>query len=146
MKEMEIIVKNVAMDTQEYQEAFELRNEILRKPRGLDLHNEVLPYEKVSHHSAAFCGDQVMGAVCWYEENGKGIVKHLAVSEKARGLGIGKKLLVHAENEMRTQQLFCSRLKARVSAQPFYEKCGYHAEGGIMADDVPHIMMEKDLN
>ena len=129
----EITIKKLEIGTAVYWAAFNLRNEILRKPRGQNLYHDDLSYEALSSHTAALEGDKVIGASCWYEDGGNGLVKHLVVEDAARGKGVGTLLLRYAEEEM------VSRGISKC------EKLGYHTVGDIMPDDVPHIMMEKCL-
>lgn len=141
----EITIKKLEIGTAAYWAAFNLRNEILRKPRGQNLYHDDLSYEALSSHTAALEGDKVIGASCWYEDGGNGLVKHLVVEDAARGKGVGTLLLRYAEEEMVSRGISKCVLKARVSVTGFYEKLGYHTVGNIMPDDVPHIMMEKFL-
>lgn len=142
----EITIKKLEIGTAAYWAAFNLRNEILRKPRGQNLYHDDLSYEALSSHTAALEGDKVIGASCWYEDGGNGLVKHLVVEDAARGKGVGTLLLRYAEEEMVSRGISKCVLKARVSVTGFYEKLGYHTVGDIMPDDVPHIMMEKFLS
>ena len=130
-----ITIKKLEIGTSAYWAAFNLRNEILRKPRGQDL-----------YHTAALKDDKVIGAACWYEDRGNGLVKHLVVEDAARGKGVGTLLLKYAEDEMVSRGIRKCVLKARISVTGFYEKLGYHTVGDVMPDDVPHIMMEKCLD
>ena len=75
----EITIKKLEIGTAVYWAAFNLRNEILRKPRGQNLYHDDLSYEALSSHTAALEDDMVIGASCWYEDGGNGLVKHLVV-------------------------------------------------------------------
>lgn len=64
----EITIKKLELGTAAYWAAFNLRNEILRKPRGQNLYHDDLSYEALSSHTAALEDDKVIGASCWYED------------------------------------------------------------------------------
>ena len=143
--ENNIEIRKVVMDSYEYKEGFRMRNEILRKPRGKNLYQEELPHEKTSYHIVALKERKVIGVICWYKKGEYGIVKHLVVSEEARGAGIGKMLLERAESNMGEEKMKYSFLKARLTAKRFYEKMGYSAKGDVMESDIRHITMYKKL-
>lgn len=140
-----IQLKYIKINTPDYYEAFNLRNEVLRKPLGKDLSNEELPYEMLSFYLGAYTSEKLIGVLCWYKENANGIIKHLAVLNEYQNRGIGKALLLRAEQDMNSEHLKDCILKARLSAQGFYEKLGYLSAGPVRNDSVPHIMMVKSL-
>ena len=62
--------------------------------------------------------------------------------------GLGRQLLEALEGAAREQGAAHICLDARVTAQHFYERAGYHTVGEIFLlsyAPVEHILMEKDL-
>lgn len=138
-------IRHLALNSDEYRKAFQLRGDILKKPLGQTLRLEDLPNESRSFHLGAYENGKLVGALTWYGEGRRAFVKHLVVLSEARGTGTGKALLMQAEQDMKKEGYRVCFLKARVSAQGFYERTGYCSYGAMMPDAVPHIMMEKTL-
>lgn len=138
-------IRKLEMGSSQYEEGFKLRDDILKRPEGERLSLSSLPYEAVSSHLGAYCQERLIGALTWYCQENIAVVKHLVVTGEFRGIGVGKRLLMSAEDEMKEAGLAICRLKARVSARGFYEKLGYHSEGEMIPGTVPHVMMEKNL-
>ena len=91
-------------------------------------------------------GPFLIGTVTLRQEGSTMIMRQVAVDEKLRGIGIGRKLVEFAEiNALRlgaTEMV----LHSRVSAQSFYERLGYRAEGEVFIEvTIPHIKMTKTL-
>lgn len=146
-KTMEIKIKEICFGTEAYEEAFCLRSKVLREPEGKKLEKREVPFDRESVYFAAYCGQDMVGVVLWYRDNTRemGIVKHLAVLEKARGFHIGQLLMERAEKSMIQCGIRSAALKARVSAKLFYESMGYQATGPVICDKIDHVMMEKTL-
>ena len=121
----------------------ELRYRVLREPLGLP------------RSASAFAGDDDAGTVHLVAIDGGGSVvgcatllrdgealqlRGMAVDEGWHGKGVGRAILdaVYPLAEGRT--LWCN---ARLTAQPFYSKCGWDSEGDVF--DVPgvgpHVVM-----
>jgi len=64
-------------------------------------------------------------------------LRGMAVSEKARNSGSGKKLLAHCIDYANTQNGNIFWCYARITAIPFYEKYGFKING--VAFDFPHV-------
>ena len=106
------------------------------------------------HLAAMNPAGQVIGIASYYLEphphNGRADdwrLRGMAVDEARRGLGLGRHLIEAGLDHIREQggkRLWCN---ARVTAQPFYEKLGFIAEGN--AFDIPtigpHFVMAVDL-
>ena len=141
----EVKIRQICYGSEEHRAAFDLRNQVLRIPRGLDLYRENPHYEADALHLGAFMGSSLIGTVCFWIENDYILVKHVAVDSNLRGSGIGKKLMSWVEQYARENEMCRILLKARVSAEGFYHSLGFHAVGEVIADSIPHIMMEKLL-
>ncbi|MGW5778905.1 GNAT family N-acetyltransferase [Streptomyces sp. NPDC003863] len=75
-----------------------------------------------------------------------GSLGRLAVSEAARGLGVGAALVRAIEDAARERGLSAVDLHAQTHALGFYERLGYEAYGPEFPDaDMPHRAMRKVL-
>jgi GNAT superfamily N-acetyltransferase len=131
-----------------YDAVWALREEILRKPLGLSLHNEDLSAEVAETTIAATgAGGVVLGCVMLKPLDTKEIkLRQMAVALQLQGKGIGNQLLNRAEEFARSAGFQLISLHARLSAVPFYEKSGYMIEGEVFTEvGVPHLLMNKML-
>jgi predicted GNAT family N-acyltransferase len=131
----------------EYQEMIALRMEILRKPLGLSFNEEDLAKEKDDILLGAFEDDQLV-ACCILtkvsEETCK--LRQMAVHEKMQRNGIGAALMHFAENVARDAGFKSMIMNARKTAQGFYEKLGYKADGNEFIEvTIPHYEMRKNI-
>ncbi|MEU1230157.1 GNAT family N-acetyltransferase [Streptomyces sp. NPDC005828] len=75
-----------------------------------------------------------------------GSLGRLAVSQAARGLGVGAALVRAIEDAARERGLSAVDLHAQTHALGFYERLGYEAYGPEFPDaDMPHRAMRKAL-
>ena len=131
----------------EYQQMLDLRHEILRKPLGLSFSQEELDKEEHEILIGAFEEDQMLGCCMLVKENTHECrLRQMAVSNTLRGKGIGKALMVFAENVARDRGFKKMTMHARASALGFYEKLGYTQMGEEFEEiTIPHYIMEKEL-
>ncbi|MBN1384826.1 MAG: GNAT family N-acetyltransferase [Elusimicrobia bacterium] len=69
--------------------------------------------------------NQIAGCIFGYNLGFRGYLGELAVYEKMRKHGIGKKLLLHLENILREQGCEIIIADAWKTAEPFYRKLGW---------------------
>ena len=73
-------------------------------------------------------------------------IGRVAVSQSARGLGVGRAVMELLHDEARQRGIGEIELGAQLHAIPFYEKLGYKAFGGVFLDaNIEHRMMRLDL-
>lgn len=140
-------LKFIDYGTPEYNQMVELRLQILRTPLGLSFTKEELEKEKNDMLLGCFDEEQLEGC-CLLTEVEPGTVKlrQMAVISGLQGKGLGRALMVFAENVARDAGYKKLTMHARKSALGFYEKLGYN----ICSDEfeevtVPHYEMEKKL-
>ena len=79
-------------------------------------------------------------------ERGSGQISRLCVLETRRNSGIGRALLVAAEEAARAAGMEKIFLHAQTHATSFYEAAGFSVSGGIFMDaNIPHRQMFKPL-
>jgi predicted GNAT family N-acyltransferase len=130
-----------------YKKMVDMRFHILRKPLGLTFSTEELANEKTDLLMGAFEEDELLGC-CLLTETDKQTVRlrQMAVQQGLQGKGIGKALMMYAENLARDRKYKKLTMHARDTALGFYEKLGYKIEGEPFSEvGLPHHVMAKDL-
>ena len=125
----------------------ELRNEVLRRPLGLDLRDEDLTAEADQSHYGLFEGEKLLACVIVMPLTGTEVrLRQMAVSPAAQGQGLGRRLLERLHLELVRQGREKVVLHARLTAVGFYSKLGYHGEGEEFTEvGIPHRKMWKRL-
>jgi N-acetylglutamate synthase-like GNAT family acetyltransferase len=133
--------------TKEYQQMVHLRNEILRKPLGLTFDPSELEKEKEDVLMGAFEDDKMLGCCLLTRMDQNTMrLRQMAVPNNMQGKGIGRALMIFAENIARDLGYKKLCMHARKTALGFYEKLGYHASGQEFIEiTIPHYIMEKAL-
>ena len=136
------------------QEARTVRLPVLRK--GLPPESAVLPHDDdpETEHFGAFDDERLIGVATFFPETCPGRpsvpacrLRGMATISDRQRSGAGRALIargVRAAKERGALVMWCN---ARVSAQGFYEKVGFVAEGPQFDLPVagPHYVMVKDL-
>jgi predicted GNAT family N-acyltransferase len=142
----DIIVSAITATSPQYQQVFDLRDEILRKPLGLSLKNDDLRRDYVDTIFIAGHKDKVIGCVLMHHLNiDEAQLRAMAVYEEWQGKGVGR-LLVKALEAYTWQQEYSKIiLHARKVAIGFYTALGYTVTGKEFTEvGIPHFMMEKE--
>ena len=131
----------------QYRQMIKLRDDILRKPLGLSFTNEELEVEKNYLLIGAFEDDKMLACCMLVEEDSKIVMlRQMAVLNDLQGKGIGKALMIFAENLARDRGYQKITMHARKNALGFYEKMGYTKTGREFVEiTIPHYLMEKKL-
>ncbi|MCB0695789.1 MAG: GNAT family N-acetyltransferase [Chitinophagaceae bacterium] len=137
--------KKITPADKEYADVFELREEILRKPIGLSLHDEDLSDEVNDHILIAEDNDEIIACLILSPRPGNTVqLRQMAVAVKHQGRSIGKQLVNYAEQFAREHGYERIMLHARMVAKGFYERLGYLQTGDEFTEvGIPHIQMEK---
>ena len=140
-------LKIIDHGTPEYQQMVKLREDILRKPLGLQFTPEELEGEK-EHLLIAAVDDGTMRGCCMLvKEDGQTVrLRQMAVTNDLQGKGIGRALMQFAENLARDHGFRKITMHARSNAVGFYEKLGYKTCSDEFEEiTIPHYIMEKNL-
>lgn len=140
-------LKIIDNGTKEYRQMVQLRMDILRKPLGLTLTEAELEKEKSEVLIGAFEEEKMLGC-CMLIKEGEGTVRlrQMAVLNNLQGKGIGRALMIFAENIARDMGYKRLTMHARKTALGFYEKLGYKVcSDEFMEVTLPHFVMEKNL-
>lgn len=124
-----------------------LRDEVLRKPLGLEFSDDELEKEKQHMHMAAYEDDRILGCCMLVKEDAETVrLRQMAVVNDVQGKGIGKALMQFAENLARDRGYRRIIMHARKNAIGFYEKLGYKKKGEEFEEvTIPHYIMQKEL-
>ncbi|MFI9758387.1 GNAT family N-acetyltransferase [Streptomyces sp. NPDC051963] len=136
---------------------FAVRKEVFVVEQGVPEDLEYDAYDAVAVHVLAVRDDGVpLGAgrlLCGEAAAAKnggdpsvGSLGRLAVTEAARGLGLGAALVRAIEDAARARGLRAVDLHAQTHAMGFYERLGYTAYGPEFPDaGIPHRAMRRSL-
>lgn len=124
-----------------------LRLEILRKPLGLSFDPKELEKEKEDVLMGAFEDDRILGCCLLTRMDQHTMrLRQMAVPNSMQGKGIGRALMIFAENIARDLGYKKLCMHARKTALGFYEKLGYTTNGEEFTEvTIPHYIMEKVL-
>jgi ribosomal protein S18 acetylase RimI-like enzyme len=140
-------LKIIDHGSREYQQMVHLRNEILRRPLGLQFTPEELEKEKEEILIGAFEEEKMLGCCMLIMEAPNSVrLRQMAVLNNLQGKGIGRALMQFAENIARDRGFHKITMHARKTAIGFYEKLGYRISGQEFEEvTIPHYIMEKLL-
>ncbi len=140
-------LKIIDHGTKEYTQMIDLRYNMLRKPLGLSFEKEELEKEKDDVLIGCFDDGKLEGCCMLTEIAPKTFrLRQMAVTSGLQGKGIGKVLMIFAENISRDMGYRKIVMHARKTAIGFYEKLGYKTTGAEFIEvTIPHSVMEKNL-
>lgn len=140
-------LKIIDHGSREYQQMVQLRNDILRRPLGLNFTPEELEKEKEEILIGAFEDEKMLGCCMLIKQDPATVrLRQMAVLNNLQGKGIGRALMQFAENIARDRGFHKITMHARKTAVGFYEKLGYRVCGVEFEEvTIPHYVMEKLL-
>ena len=134
--------------TPEYDETVRLRDQVLRKPLGLEFTAEQLAKEYDSWHLVATDanGNLLACLVLVPQEAGAIKMRQVAVRPDVQGRGVGAALVKVSEQLAHDKGFQEMVLHARDTAVSFYQKLGYSIDGAQFTEvGIPHFKMQKKL-
>ncbi len=129
-----------------FKSVFELRHHVLRAPIGLSLYEEDTSKDWDDQIFVAVQPNQQIVACLMAKPIAPGLFKfrQMAVLPEFQGQGVGKALMLFAEQELMQQHCQKIELHARATAETFYQKLGYTTYGPTFIEvGIPHLLMEK---
>jgi predicted GNAT family N-acyltransferase len=139
-------LKQIDYGSKEYDQMLQLRYEVLREPLGLTFTPEELERAKRDILLGCFDEDELQ-ACCMLTPKGDEVkLRQMAVKKGLQGTGLGRVMMIFAENVARDQGFKKLVMHARSSAIGFYEKLGYNISSEEFLElTIPHYEMEKHL-
>ncbi len=113
------------------EETFPLRRSVLRKNMPNEPHEFNGDFDENTFHLGYFEENNLLGIVTLMSSGDIAQLRGMAVDENHQGKGIGRKLVLAAEEILTEKNVRKIWMNARETAVPFYEKLGYHTEGEI---------------
>lgn len=140
-------IQTVAHNSEAYHGIKQLRQDVLRTPIGLVLNEKDTAGEETQTHICAIENGKVLASVIMKPlENRIVKLRQMAVATDQQGRGLGSQIVRFAENWAKQNGFTEIELSARISAQVFYEKLGYHTTGKPFTEvGLPTIKMIKDI-
>jgi ribosomal protein S18 acetylase RimI-like enzyme len=133
----------------DYENYFDIRWQILRRPWGQPRGSEKDGLEETSTHLMAYTENKIpVGAGrAHFNSETQAQIRFMAVVPDYRNNGIGGTLLTGLERRVKIGGAKYIVLNSRETAVGFYKKHGYSAEGRAMTlfGSVKHIKMRKDI-
>jgi ribosomal protein S18 acetylase RimI-like enzyme len=143
-----IIVTGHPETKEEWQQYYNLRYEILRKPWNQPAGSERVDDDDQSIHYCLTTETTMMG-ICrlHFNDASEAQIRFMGIDEAFRGLGIGNLLMQAAENECVKRNIQSIFLQARDNAVHFYEKNGYQIiePTFLLFNTIQHYSMRKYL-
>ena len=132
----------------DYEAAFALRDEVLRRPLGLALDEAAHEADRSRQHCiAVFEGQVVAAALVGEEGDGVARISSVAVAESWQGKGVGRMLIGFAEDVAWKSGAKKAIMDSRDIAVGFYERLGYAVVGEeFVKVGIPHRRMEKNID
>ena len=130
-----------------YKQALSLRNQILRKPLGLDIANDDLSGEKDEIHLGYIEKNALIGVLTFRPiQKGRVKMRQVAVMDTYQGQGLGRKLIEQSESYIKNLGYEVIELNSRLYAKGFYEKMGYEVISEVFQEvGIDHVKMIKSL-
>ena len=121
-----------------------IRRQVFVEEQGVAEAEEWDGLDVSSRHLLARRGNEPLGTLRYYGDEGWLHVGRVAVLPVARGLGLGRLLLADCLRRGAEKGFTRSFLNAQTDKTGFYEKLGYHTVGDMfMEAGIPHIRMER---
>ncbi|MDO5724925.1 MAG: GNAT family N-acetyltransferase [Tissierellia bacterium] len=144
---MDFIVKTIEYGSPEYEASIDLRNDLFRKPWGLDIRDEDLSSDKFMKMYGLYDKDKLIATTfIAHKEDKVCQIKSVAIAKSYQRKGLGKFMMQYAEDIAKSDGYEKVFIMGRVSAKDFYEKIGYITlSEPFDYHTIPHIYMEKNL-
>ena len=142
-----IHISRIETTAPDYAQVFALRDELLRKPLGMSLKNDDLSRDYVDTIFMAKHGETVIGCVMLHHKDETHLqLRQMAVHNDWQGKGVGRLIVLEAEQYAREEGYKIMVLHARKTAIGFYERLGYKVTSDeFMEVGIPHYIMEKEM-
>ncbi len=140
-------LKQIDHGTPEYLQMIKLREEILRRPLGLQFDPAELANEKGDILLGAFDEDKLLACCLLTKVDARTVkLRQMAVQNNLQGKGIGASIMNFAEIIARDKGYKNMTMHARNTAIGFYEKFGFRVFGEEFTEvNLPHHAMEKKI-
>jgi len=131
-----------------YRGELALRDAVLRAPQGRGRSHDDLEKDRAGTHFVAIEGEKVVGCLGLYPLDDSAMeVRHVAVDQARRRMGIAAGLFRVAEDWAFQKGFRRLELDGRTSASEFYQSCGFAADSEpYRKHGIPHVKYRKALS
>lgn len=145
---MAALCNDVKHGSDGFRQTVALRDEILRKPLGLEFSADELAGETDSFHLACWHDGVLTACLVLKPLSARSVrMRQLAVRTDWQRKGVGSLLVAYSESFAREHGYDEIVLHAREAAVRFYERAGYSIEGDRFFEvTIPHFTMRKSLD
>jgi ribosomal protein S18 acetylase RimI-like enzyme len=134
---------------EELEEYYTLRWQVLRRPWDKPKGSEKDEFESESYHAMARSDSgEILGVIrLQHLANGEGQIRYMGVTEKARGMKIGSRLIDFIEQKAINEGMQTIILHSRETAVDFYRSKKYELieKSYLMWNEIQHYLMKKRL-
>lgn len=132
--------------TQDFQTCLDLRIRVFVQEQGIPLEEELDALDPLAVHLLAWDGDRAVGTARVVMDGDTGKIGRICVVPQARGVGLGRDLVLAGMDVLRRHGADTVHLAAQVPALGFYETLGFAAYGPEFDDGgIPHRWMRRPL-
>ena len=144
---MSIRFVRAAFGTPHYEQAYRLREDILRRPLGIPLREADTKDDALEELFCALMDERVVACLHLKPVDATTMkLRQMAVEPAMQKSGVGSALVRYAEHWAQEHGIDTIVLDARVQVVRFYEILGYTAEGDeFVSVGIPHRRMRKTL-
>ncbi|MGX4686654.1 GNAT family N-acetyltransferase [Vagococcus sp. JNUCC 83] len=130
-----------------YKDAKQIRLNVFVKEQHVPESIEIANEDQAIHCVMYNDDDTPLGTVRLLPIDDKSMkIQRMAVEKTARGLGVGKQLMLYAEKVAKDHQATEIILGAQIQALNFYESLGYDSFGDTYIEaNIKHINMKKTV-
>ena len=133
---------------EEWQNYFNFRWELLRKPLGMSKESLEDDIEDSSYHLMGINdeNDVIASGRVHFNNKKEAQIRYMAVKDSYKRRGIGSEIVIKLEDYASSKGAIRMVLNARENALSFYLSLGYIEKGPYQSDTgIPHSRMEKNL-
>jgi ribosomal protein S18 acetylase RimI-like enzyme len=137
------------LNENEFEEYYNLRWRVFRKPFGQNRGSEKDDLEDVSLHKIAIEEEKIVGVGRLHFDSEGGWIRYMAVDQNYRnGKGVGSMILKELEREIHDRKFIYGFLNSRDDAVGFYKKNNWEVvgEGSVLFGTLKHKLMKKEFN
>lgn len=139
-------VEQVQPEAEAFQWCWSLRKRVLLDPFAIS-HQDATGDDSAATHFGVFKDGRCLACLMMVPQRSKVVrMRQVAVDEDSRRLGLGRDLVLSAEQNFRERGFQLVVAHAREPAVPFYLALGYHIVGAPFTEvGLPHRVVEKSL-
>lgn len=140
-------IKEFSYLSPDYNASVKLRNDVFRKPHGLEISAEDLAADPHCTLFGMYDGDNLIGTIFYLPKDYTTVqLKNLAFLPQYQGKGLGHQLMAFFESYAKKQKIKTILLTSRVTVEDFYAKQGYSRSSEIIdIRGIPHVWMSKNI-